>query len=120
MGETNLFEETVYAMTAHDKKWDDIAWVGGDEFYIDPCLFMEVAKETNYDSGWGAQEVADDLIVCFNDGSWLSRAEYDGSEWWRYNDCPRKPQKEFEGDNLKLAGGMWESLYNINYPREWD
>lgn len=26
------------------------------------------------------------------DGSWFERAEYDGSEWWRYIQSPIKPQ----------------------------
>ena len=119
MKETNLFEETERALAYHNKTWNDISWISGNDFYISVEQFKEAARETNYDSGYGAQEVANDLIICFNDGSWLSREEYDGSEWWGFNSCPQKPQKEFEGDNLKLTGDMYESLYNINYPRKY-
>ncbi len=39
-----------------------------------------------YDSGYGRQEV--DGTIVFKDGTWLSRGEYDGSEWWEYNFKP--------------------------------
>ena len=39
-----------------------------------------------YDNGYGGQEI--DGTILFNDNTWLSRGEYDGSEWWQYNKCP--------------------------------
>lgn len=42
--------------------------------------------DIEYDAGYGTQEVYG--TVLFNDGSWLSRGEYDGSEWWDYNQSP--------------------------------
>ena len=117
---TNLFEETIRAMSHHDKKVDDIAWIGGSSFYIDLSTFIKAAKQTDYDSGYGAQEVAPDLIIAFNDGSWLSRGEYDGSEWWRYNYYPQKPKEKFRGKKIRLAGGMWDSLSTLNEYNEDD
>lgn len=43
-----------------------------------------------YDDGYGGQELFG--IVWFNDGSWLERGEYDGSEWWVYRTTPLIPQ----------------------------
>ena len=43
----------------------------------------------NYDSGYGCQEVFG-TIWC-NNNTWFSRAEYDGSEWWRLNAYPEIP-----------------------------
>jgi len=40
----------------------------------------------DYDEGYGGQELFG--TVLFNDGSWLTRGEYDGSEWWDYNRMP--------------------------------
>ena len=40
----------------------------------------------NYDRGYGCQELFGEVL--FNDGTWLSRGEYDGSEWWEYNIAP--------------------------------
>jgi len=42
-----------------------------------------------YDSGYGAQNL--DGIIWFNDGSWATRGEYDGSEWWQYHKLPEVP-----------------------------
>lgn len=39
-----------------------------------------------YDPGFGSQEVYG--YICLNDYTWLSREEYDGSEWWRLNKYP--------------------------------
>jgi hypothetical protein len=42
-----------------------------------------------YDRGYGSQEIYG--IVWLEDGTWLSRGEYDGSEWWDYNVLPNIP-----------------------------
>ena len=39
-----------------------------------------------YDDGYGSQEL--EGIVLFDDGTWLEREEYDGSEWWRFLATP--------------------------------
>ena len=98
----SLLEETEQVFTSFNKTWDDVAWIGGHDFYISIEQFKEAAKNTYYDRGYGCEEVAVDLVICFHDGAWLSRAEYDGSEWWRYNAYPKKPQTKFEG-SIKLA-----------------
>ena len=117
MTTANLFEETENKLLAFSKKWSDISWIGGDDFYITIPQFVAAAKETNYDCGYGSEEVATDLVICFNDGSWLSREAYDGSEWWKYNAYPQKPQIHYQG-NVKLAdpGGYdaWGGLKKLN------
>lgn len=45
----------------------------------------------DYDSGYGIQELYG--TVWLEDGTWLSRGEYDGSEWWIYNISPDIPKK---------------------------
>ena len=45
----------------------------------------------NYDNGYGGQELFG--FVWFNDGNWLERGEYEGSEWWEYKSCPQINQK---------------------------
>ena len=35
-----------------------------------------------YDSGFGCQELEGTVLL--NNGTWLERGEYDGSEWWDY------------------------------------
>jgi len=43
----------------------------------------------NYDSGYGGQELFG--LVWLEDGAWLERFEYDGSEHWVYKDYPKIP-----------------------------
>ena len=117
MTEINLLEETERALVYYNKTWDDISWIGGNDFYISIEQFKEAAKNTNYNCGYGSEEVAVDLVICFKDGSWLSRAEYDGSEWWKYNTYPKKPRNKFKG-NVKLADpdgyDAWDGLKGLN------
>lgn len=42
-----------------------------------------------YDSGYGSEELGG--TVWFNDGTWLERGEYDGSEWWEHKKLPEIP-----------------------------
>lgn len=43
----------------------------------------------DYDNGYGGQFLYG--IVWLEDGTWLSRGEYDGSEWWEHNVLPPIP-----------------------------
>lgn len=43
----------------------------------------------DYDDGYGGQELYG--TVWLEDGTWLSRGEYDGSEWWEHNVLPAIP-----------------------------
>lgn len=51
--------------------------------------FIEIMKTIDYDDGYGTQEV--EGYIVFKDGTWLSRGEYDGSEWWVFNSIPKEP-----------------------------
>lgn len=39
-----------------------------------------------YDDGFGTQNLIGNIWLM--DGTWFSRSEYDGSEWWEYHICP--------------------------------
>lgn len=43
----------------------------------------------DYDNGYGAQELYG--TVWLNKGAWLTRGEYDGSEWWQWHQYPSIP-----------------------------
>jgi hypothetical protein len=43
----------------------------------------------DYHDGYGGQELYG--TVWLEDGTWLSRGEYDGSEWWEHNVLPAIP-----------------------------
>lgn len=50
--------------------------------------FLESLNFT-YDNGYGTQYVKG--TIWYTDGTWSERAEYDGSEWWRYVSIPAIP-----------------------------
>lgn len=43
----------------------------------------------NYDEGYGGQKLYGN--IWYTDGTWSTRGEYDGSEWWEYHKCPTCP-----------------------------
>jgi hypothetical protein len=53
--------------------------------------FQSFLKSLNfdYDSGYGRQELFG--TVWLEDGTWCTRGEYDGSEWWEHNKLPEIP-----------------------------
>lgn len=44
-----------------------------------------------YDEEYGTQHLFG--VVWLNDGTWLERAEYDGSEWWSHKELPQIPKE---------------------------
>ena len=55
--------------------------------------FMNFLENLNfdYDAGFGGQELYG--TIWLDDGTWYTRGEYDGSEWWQYHCCPTIPQQ---------------------------
>jgi len=51
--------------------------------------YQKFLKELNfeYDEGWGSQELFG--TIWYKDGTWSFREEYNGTEWWNYNKCPK-------------------------------
>jgi len=46
--------------------------------------------DVEYDNGFGSQELFG--TIWYADGTWSSREEYDGSEYWGYHKCPELPK----------------------------
>ena len=45
-----------------------------------------------YDNGYGGQQVYG-TVWLMEEGTWLERGEYDGSEWWEHKKCPSIPDE---------------------------
>ena len=85
-------------INARDELIEMLNSIGKTQEDIKICKFAKrisyyeyEAKELNelnfdYDDGYGGQNLHG--LVVFNDGSWLERGEYDGSEWWEYKHTP--------------------------------
>lgn len=83
------------ASITHGSSWDEdshskhILKVGYSKEELD--VFLE-SLDFKYDNGYGGQELYG--TVWLKDGeSWLTRGEYDGSEWWEYNKLPEIPDE---------------------------
>lgn len=108
---TNLWEETTRILAAHGKTFENVEYVQGSDFGITKENFEKVAKKSDYDSGFGAAKVAEDLVVV-GDNWWLERHEYDGSEWWEFKEKPKQISEIKEV--IHLTGGMWDKLAELN------
>ena len=106
----NLLEETLTVMEEAGVTPDDVRWVGARTFgHTDWANFAEVAKDTEYDPGYGSQEIADDLTIVGDDW-WMTRSEYDGGEWWCFHRKPERPAQERVITTLRREGECWCGL----------
>lgn len=88
----NLLQETLNDLKENGKNSADVRWVGRASINA-KCGWDEFVKQANfeYDNGYGSAEIPGDLIVAGDDW-WLERAEYDGSEWWKFKTLPVEPK----------------------------
>ena len=80
----NLLEETRERMKGVGLRPEDIVFIGSadNEYSMAGWREFEALADVEYDDGDGAPEVATDLEIRFQNGTYFVRAEYDGSEWW--------------------------------------
>lgn len=107
----NLLNETKFFLTQNGKTLDDVVWFGSPEFEISREQFIELADQF-YNSGFGKQEVASDLVLVGED-FWLERHEYDGAEHWEFKQLPQRPKVK---KTIRcLMGGAWDTLFCLNF-----
>lgn len=82
----NLKEETLEVLHNNGKHKEDVKYVCGEDFQISLEQFWKLA-DTEYNSFYGAPEIATDLTL-IGDDFWMTRGEYDGSEWWDFHTMP--------------------------------
>ena len=102
----NLLEETIKYLREYDKQPSDVLWVGRDYYdwnlkkqvrYKDTWDSFCVKADFEYNSGYGAVEIPDDIVIVGKD-FWLERHQYDGSEWWEFKMMPLEPTETQEID----------------------
>ena len=114
--QSNLWRETMNVLDYYNKTWDDVMFVCGNDFEVSKDNFKTIAKKTNYDFGFGKQEVARDLKIVGKD-FWLERDEYDGAEAWEYKTLPSKPDAIKQ---ITSVIGCWDTLATIKYGVDYD
>ena len=115
----NLLQETKEMFSSFGKIPDDIVFIGSVDGYQCTWGQYKILADFGYDNGYGSQNIPKDLIIIFNDNSWLSRAEYDGSEWWRYNITP-KVTGEYK--QIKTLENKWgnDTLSENHEPKNYE
>ena len=110
---TNLLHETIQAIEAFGHEVQDIVFIGSIVSGYS-CTWTEflLLADIEYNNGFGAQEVAYDLVIVFGDGSTMWRNEYDGSEWWEYSKPVKIPTEQKQIS--KLTGDIWVSLAELH------
>lgn len=96
----NLLNELKERLEEVNKTIDDIKWVGTTDFKVDIETFLKLA-DTEYDDGYGQQEVAPDLLIVGDDW-YIDRREYDGSEWFEFHKKIEEPTEILEIKALTL------------------
>lgn len=114
----NLLEETEEELVTHNKTSDDVLWIGGSDFTISIEEFKKLANQ-EYDNGFGAPEVAQDLKVVGKDW-WLQRHEYDGAEHWDYMTYPKKPSEQKSVKRVITCNIGWETLREMQEAKPSD
>lgn len=113
----NLLKETKEDIASSGHTPDDVVFIGS-RASGHQCTWAEFEKLANreYDSGFGAQEVASDLEVVFSDGSTMWRHEYDGSECWHFSKPFVAPEKTLPIRCLFVVPPRvgWETLGDID------
>lgn len=112
----NLLEETLKCLKENGLELHDVRWIGCEKFQMPISEFIEKA-DTEYDSGYGSQEVATDLLVV-GDYFWLERHEYDGCEWWEYKTMPKKPKEMRTNVKIIDRGYSYKSLEKLQEESE--
>ena len=112
----NLLEETIKILESNHKNKNDVMWIGNGEYVISWTDFEKIAN-IEYNNGYGAQEIASDLLVVGKDW-WLERHEYDGAEGWDFKSLPQKDVKTkpfhyVKVDEKRGTSCGWATIQNL-------
>lgn len=124
----NLKEETLEVLHNNGKHKEDVKYVCGEDFQISLEQFWKLA-DTEYNSSYGAPEIAQDLML-IGDDFWMERGEYDGFEWWDFHTMPDTtglPIREITALSVRQYNAIykpeygkigWETLSELNEEEE--
>ena len=110
----NLLKDTKEFIEKLGYTPEDIIFIGSEQSGHS-CSWDEYLLIANidYESGFGPQKIAHDLIIVFSDKSNLWRNEYDGSECWEYSATFKMPKK-LKKLVAVTNNDMWQSLEEIH------
>ncbi len=94
----NLYDCTLLMLHKHNKSFDDIIWIGCNEFCISKEDFIHHSKEINFDSLSLELDYIPHDIVIVGENFWLSRPIHYYEDFksiddlWLYNEYPEQPK----------------------------
>ena len=113
----NLLQETIEAVAESGHTPDQIVFIGS-RVTGHSCTWDEfvVLADREYESGFGSQKVAEDLLVLFSDGQTMWRHEYDGSEQWMFSEPFEPPVERKPIRSLFVVANQvgWKALSEID------
>jgi len=78
--------------------------------------FLDQLNNLRYDSGYGSQKLYG--TIWYEDGTWSSRGEYDGSEWWEHNKLPPIPTVCISDNDKSIESVNKLLLETEEYPND--
>ena len=112
--EDTLLRETLSVILSNNQHPNNIAFIGSLKTGHS-CTWEEfcILANTEYDDGYGSANVCTDLTIVFSNNDTMTREEYDGSEWWKFNLVPSIPENQFQLNNL-FIGNYRDTLAENN------
>lgn len=119
----NFLEETKRDIKESGHKIEDVMFIGSANgiYRMNWDKFIEKA-DFDYDNGYGSAHIAEDLIVYFKDHTYMTRFEYDGSEWWNYS-VPKIFNEDDEYKDFDILGNnryRWKNVKEMNDKEHYD
>jgi hypothetical protein len=71
----------------------------------------------DYNNGYGTQNLFG--TIWYTDGTWSSRGEYDGSEWWERNRCPEIKYFEIDPMAIETVGLSTDAESEARWEQDW-
>lgn len=104
----NFLQETRGVLSNLGMTPEDVTYIGSLDAPAYACTWaeFETLADFEYDDGYGAAEIPNDLKIWFNNGGHLRRYEYDGAEWWEYIEPFVRPAAPLP---IKALHGKWWS-----------
>ena len=87
----NLKEEIEIILENEKNLGNHLEYISIDDLGVDLKDLLQVS-DFHYDSGYGVPYINQNIIMMFSDGSYYTRAEYDGSEWFERTVPPKRPK----------------------------
>jgi len=105
----NLLQETKDAIKKSGHYIKDVQFVGSScSTYC--CNWKKFCKIADQD--YHCLHVAFDLVIVFDDNTWLERSECDGAKWWAFRQCPVVPLRSEQKVIQRVFGQSLRKLHN--------